>query len=205
MNSLDRNHPHIGKDTESSPTLLDNSQLDDAALVTACLEGDEQAWVTLLARYNRLIYTIPLRFGFSKAMADEIHQETCLIMLEKMETLRDRQQLSSWIMTVTRRACIKRWRTNKTEEIELTDTDHIEESNLDEHIMQLEAQFLIQESFARLSESCQQLIQALFLTEPPLAYEEIAEQLEISLGSVGPTRARCLDKLRREVERLQRS
>lgn len=205
MKSLDTNHPSSSKNTKSSPTLLNYSELEDESLVTACLIGDEQAWETLLARYNRLIYTIPLRFGFSKAMADEIHQETCLIMLEKMDTLRDRQQLSSWIMTVTRRACIKRWRTNKTEEIELSDTAHTVESNLDENIMQLEAQFLIQESFKRLSERCQQIVEALFLREPPLTYEEIAEQLEISLGSVGPTRARCLDKLRREVERLQRS
>ena len=205
MNSPNTDHETFGKETETPSPHLEYSQLDDDALVTACLEGDEQAWVTLLERYNRLIYTIPLRFGFSKAMADEIHQETCLIMLEKLDTLRDRQQLSSWLMTVTRRACIKRWRTNKMEEVELTDTDHIDDSDLEDNITNLEEQFLIQEAFTKLSDRCQQMVQALFLTDPPLTYEELAEQLGISLGSIGPTRARCLDKLKREVERLRLS
>ena len=192
-------------DLQTTQTPTDYTQLDDATLVTACLAGDEQAWVTLLERYNRLIYTIPLRFGFTKGMADEIHQETCLIMLEKMDTLRDRAQLRSWIITVARRACIKRWRGKSIEEVDLAAAEQIgHHSNVEENLGRLEEQFLIQEAFAQLSERCQQLLQNLFLTDPPLTYEEIAEQLGISLGSIGPTRSRCLGKLRREVERLQR-
>ena len=187
------------------PDIQEYTQLDDATLVSACLNGDEQAWVTLLERYNRLIYTIPLRFGFTKAMADEIHQETCLIMLEKLDTLQDREQLRSWLMTVTRRACIKRWRTKTVEEVELTDAEQVGYSTIEENMGRLEEQFLIQEAFTQISDRCQHLLQSLFLTDPPLSYDEISEQLDISLGSIGPTRSRCLDKLRREVERLQRS
>lgn len=186
----------------------DYKQRDDATLVTACLKGDEQAWVTLLDRYNRLIYTIPLRFGFSKAMADEIHQETCLIMLEKLDTLQNRQQLRSWLMTVTRHACIKRWRKKNVEEVELASAEHIGQADgqatVEDSLARLEEQFLIQEAFAHLSPRCQQLLRGLFLTDPPLTYEEISEQLDISLGSIGPTRSRCLAKLRRQVIRLQR-
>ena len=187
------------------PDIQEYTQLDDATLVSACLNGDEQAWVTLLERYNRLIYTIPLRFGFTKAMADEIHQETCLIMLEKLDTLQDREQLRSWLMTVTRRACIKRWRTKTIEEVELTDAEQVGYSTIEENMGRLEEQFLVQEAFTQISERCQHLLQSLFLTDPPLSYDEISEQLDISLGSIGPTRSRCLDKLRREVERIQRS
>ena len=187
------------------PDIQEYTQLDDATLVSACLNGDEQAWVTLLERYNRLIYTIPLRFGFTKAMADEIHQETCLIMLEKLDTLQDREQLRSWLMTVTRRACIKRWRTKTVEEVELTDAEQVGYSTIEENMGRLEEQFLVQEAFTQISERCQHLLQSLFLTDPPLSYDEISEQLDISLGSIGPTRSRCLDKLRREVERIQRS
>ena len=204
MNPSETDRSLLGNEPKSFLHPSDYSQLDDSILIAACLEGVELAWVALLERYNRLIYTIPLRFGFSKALADEIHQETCLIMLEKMDTLRNRQQLSSWIITVTRRACIKRWRTPRMEEVELSTATDMGESTLEENILHLEEQFLIQEAFTRLAERCQQMIQALFLTEPSRTYEEIAEQLGISLGSVGPTRARCLDKLRREVERLER-
>ncbi len=186
------------------PDIQEYTQLDDSTLVSACLNGDEQAWGTLLERYNRLIYTIPLRFGFTKAIADEIHQETCLIMLEKLDTLQDRSQLRSWLMTVTRRACIKRWRAKGVEEVELMDTEQARHATIEENMGRLEEQFLIQEAFTQISGRCQQLLQSLFLTDPPLTYDEISEELGISLGSIGPTRSRCLDKLRREVERLQR-
>ena len=70
------------------------SKLDDPDLIAACLAGEEQAWVALIERYNRLIYTIPWRAGFSKAVVDEIFQETCVILLEGLENLHDRRRLA---------------------------------------------------------------------------------------------------------------
>lgn len=177
---------------------------DDAFLVAACLDGDEQAWATLLERYQRLMYTIPLRFGYSKAIADEIYQEACLVMLEKLHTLQNRTQLRTWLVTVTRRACIQRWRNRKLEEEELSHLEPAKQAHIEEQLSRIEEQFLMQTALAQLSPRCQQLLQALFLHDPPMSYEKVTELLGISHGSIGPTRSRCLDKLRREVERLQR-
>lgn len=170
----------------------------DEELIQACLEGDEQAWELLVQRYARLIYTIPLRFGFSQAVADEIFQEVCLTLLEKLDTLRDHTRLDSWLMTVTRRACIRRWR-RKVEFVEL-EPHHMgaETANLPEDdLIWREEQLLVREALSRLNQRCRELLTALFFQDPPPTYQEIADRLGLPVGSIGPTRIRCLEKLRR--------
>lgn len=179
------------------------ASLDDSDLITACLTGDEQAWLVLLERYSRLIYSIPLRFGLPKSVADEIFQETCLILLEKLNTLRDREHLSSWLITVTRRGCIQRWRRKDIETVELQETNQALETTLEEVLLRLERQHLVQRALTELSPRCQQLLKALFFADPPPSYEEIAGKLAISTGSIGPTRARCLEKLRQQIVLLE--
>lgn len=172
----------------------------DAALIEACLAGDERAWEILIGRYARLIYTIPLRFGLPKTVADEIFQEVCLILLERLDTLRDRERLGSWLMTVTRRTCIARWRGKSAtiQHVELTEETYRDVGVAPEDLVieQEEQQFLL-EALKNLSPRCRRLIEILFFHDPPLSYEEIAQELGLPLGSIGPTRKRCLEKLRR--------
>jgi RNA polymerase sigma factor (sigma-70 family) len=182
----------------------DWSATPDFQLIEACLSGEEAAWAALLARYGRLIYTIPLRFGFSKTVADEIFQETCLILLEGLNTLEDRQRLSSWLMTVTRRACIQRIRRPSSPDTEpLHDSFHAVHPTVEEELQQLEQQYLVQEALKQLPERDQQLLHALFFEEPRRPYEEIARHLGISEGSIGPLRARSLKRLQQEIIRLE--
>lgn len=179
------------------------AKLDDPDLIAACLAGEEQAWVALIARYNRLIYTIPLRFGFPKSIADEIFQETCVILLEGLENLHDHQRLRSWLVTVARRACIKRWRRPEEPMAEMPEVAQTANNALEDNLGQLEQQFLIRQAFANLSPRCQAMLAALFVADPPHSYERVAADLDISLGSVGPLRARCLERLQREMNRLE--
>lgn len=179
------------------------SSLGDAELVAACLSGDEQAWMILIDRYSPLIYTIPLRFGLPKVIADEVFQETCLILLEKLDTLREKDQISSWIMTVARRACIQRWRRKHIQTVTLQDTDPLPDMALEEELVRLEQQYLVHLALAKLPPRCQHLLKALFFTDPPLSYEEIATELSVSTGSIGPTRTRCLEKLKQEMGLLE--
>ena len=177
---------------------------NDADLIEACLDGDEHAWRTLLERYNRLIYTIPLRMGFSKVVADEVFQEVCLILLEKLDTLRDRSRLSSWIMTVTRRTCIHRLRKKQpVQGIDIVKVSGPIESTPEDKLLHLEEKRRVQLAFERLSPRCQRLLRALFIEDPPLTYEIIAEELDMALGSIGPTRSRCLEKLRQQLIKLE--
>lgn len=184
---------------------LDWHLLDDSDLIHACLGGVEQAWAELLERYSGLIYSIPLRCGFPKGVADEIFQETCLILLEKLGSIQQHERLNSWLMTVTRRACIRRMRQPQEGEL----TERIEamtpagEASLEQQLIELEQTHKVQLALQKLSPTCQQLIQALFLQEPPLTYEEITEQLGLPLGSIGPNRSRCLQKFRQALEELE--
>ncbi len=181
------------------------AEWSDARLIAACLAGDEQAWKTLIERYSRLIYTIPLRFGFTKGVADEIFQETCLVLLEKLDTLQDRERLHPWLVTVTRRACIHHMRrTGKVETVALVETDKPTEGTLEGQVLRMEEERRVQEALEKLDPRCRTLIQELFFRDPPLTYEALAAELEMSLGSVGPTRARCLEKMRRKIVELEK-
>jgi RNA polymerase sigma factor (sigma-70 family) len=177
----------------------------DDDLVDACLRGDETAWASLIRRYRRLIYTIPLRFGMPLSAAEEIFQEVSLILLQKLHTVRDEARLSAWIVTVTRRVCIQRWR-QLPAAISIDElTNHPDEidGDMDEALLNLERRHTLQQAMEQLDERCHKLIQALFLADPPASYQEIAQELGVPEGSIGPTRARCLDKLRRIVADLE--
>ncbi|MGB1253122.1 MAG: RNA polymerase sigma factor [Candidatus Promineifilaceae bacterium] len=179
---------------------------EDTALVQGCLDGNEVAWDALIERYNRLIYSIPLRYGVSQSLADEIFQETCLIMLEKLGTLRDQARVGSWIITTTRRLCMQHWRQNKrlkTSPIEDDmDFDSGEEA-VETSMLQLEQQHLIYQALVNIPSRDQTLLRALYFDVPPRPYAEIAVALNVPLGSIGPLRARGLQKLRREMMRLE--
>ncbi len=192
-----------GKEAGGDPAL--KAEWTDTALIDACLAGDEEAWRALVERYSRLIYTIPLRFGFSRPVADEVFQETCLVLLEKLDSVRNRERLSAWLVTVTRRACIQRWRQRRSvQEVGLLEADGPLDQELEDDIVRVERQHLLRRSLQRLGRRCKQLIDALFYETPRPSYEEIAERLEMPVGSIGPTRARCLDKLRRQLAQMER-
>jgi RNA polymerase sigma factor (sigma-70 family) len=179
---------------------------NDANLLQACLAGDEQAWAVLLERYSRLIYTIPLRFGFSRVVADEIFQEVCLALLEDQESLRDYQRVRAWLVTVTRRACIRRLQQGK--KVQFVDLlEYVEsaaEGAVEDDLIVLEEEYLVHRALESLPPRCQRLLRALFFESPPRSYEAIAEDIGIPIGSIGPTRARCLERLHQEVTSLER-
>lgn len=191
---------------QTTPSLTASSvswqDADDGQLIEWCLEGHELAWTTLIERYSRLIYTIPFRFGFSKMVADEIFQETCLILLEKMDTLQEKDRVRSWLVTVCRRVCIQRLK----QKDDLQSIDELEVDGrfqpVDSELIQIEQQHIVQAALSQLQPRCQQLIKALFFDTPAPSYEELAEVLNISVGSIGPTRIRCLNKLQQELSKL---
>jgi RNA polymerase sigma factor (sigma-70 family) len=176
---------------------------DDTHLIESCLLGEPRAWEALLARYSRLIYAIPIHFGFPEPVVDEIFQETCVILIEKLHTLRDRARLNSWIMTITRRACLQFLRARgRGDSYGNLDANATDGTALDERLLRLERQAVVWRAIDNLDLRCQQLLKALFFTEPRQPYEVIAAAINISPGSVGPIRARCLEKVRQEIEKM---
>jgi RNA polymerase sigma factor (sigma-70 family) len=183
----------------------------DAELIAECLQGRESSWEALILRYQRLIYSIPLKEGLSADEAAEVFQTVCLKLLEKLPTLRNREKLSSWLITITTR---ESWRARaqrrrqsdlhggESVEARSDDADDITDPAppADEQLLLLERQLLVREAVASLPERCRQLVAMLFYSKDPISYNEIARRLNMPVSSIGPTRARCLQKLKGLLE-----
>jgi RNA polymerase sigma factor (sigma-70 family) len=171
----------------------------DENLLAACRNGDESAWETLLDRYERLVYSIPLNYGLSQADAADIAQITFTYFIESISTLRDDSNLAAWLGTVARRHSWRMIEKRKREMVGL-------ESDLTENapqfregpkeIEQWEQLAWINHGLSYLTERCRRLLLLLYLDPEELGYEEIAQRMNMAVGSIGPTRARCLEKLR---------
>jgi RNA polymerase sigma factor (sigma-70 family) len=187
------------------------THLTDRELVTACLDNDAKAWETLILRYQRLIYSIPIKQGFSSVDAADVFQSVCLILLKKLPSLRKQEKLFSWLMTTTTRECWRvaaQWRREGTVEIRDPDdpVDKLSEIASQEPLAEeqrivLEQQQILRASIERLPERCRQLISLLFYQTDELSYTEIAARLKMPVASVGPNRARCLQKLKKDLEK----
>lgn len=128
--------------------------------------------------------------------------------MEKLDTLHARHRLSSWLMTISRRVCIKRFRRwdrdLDSSLVEEAIEDGSTKETLEDSLLRLEKRYLIHRAIERLSPRCQRLLKGLFFDHPPKSYGEVAEELDIPLGGVGPTRARCLEKLHQEFVKLEK-
>ncbi len=186
------------------------SELPDAELIQLCLNGEAnraQAWETLILRYQRLIYSIPRRYGFSEAEAADVAQAVCLHLLENLANLRNRQGLGAWLITTTRREC---WRWIRRRQPNLDELDPValesrpDETTLpEEDLIRVERLALVRASITRLEQRCQRLLTLLFYTDPRPSYDQIVTTLGLPEGSIGPTRARCLEKLMMYLEQSQ--
>jgi len=172
----------------------------DSQLIEACLAGDEQAWALLVERYQRLVYSIAVRQGLSDEDAEDAFQAVFAILLDKLDTCRKRERLGSWLATIARREALRiaqqRAARADTADEELLDAHPASEPLPETVLEEMEEQNLIRQGLERLGERCRRLLQHLFYQPEPLSYARIARELAIPEGSIGPTRARCLERLR---------
>src|SRR5215211_3169671 len=178
----------------------------DLQLVLACRRGDQVAWEKLILRYQRLIYAIPLRAGLDEDEAAEIFQDVFATLFQKLNDIEEPERLQAWLVTTARR---KTWRTiskahsNRGSDTDLSDAAAVrDEAPLpDEQLFMLEEQHRVRTALSSLDERCRNLLQMLFYRVEPPSYAEIAAALGIREGSIGPTRARCLEKLLRVMKK----
>jgi RNA polymerase sigma factor (sigma-70 family) len=185
------------------------AQRGDHELIVACLDGDSTAWETLITRYQRLIYSIPMKARLSSDDAADIFQSVCLKLYEKLSTLRDYERISSWLITTTTREV---WRVAARNRRDVTIASSDEESAdainqipstgplADEQRQALEQQQIVRESVEALPERCRNLVTMLFYEKDELSYSDIARRMNMPVPSVGPTRARCLEKLKKLLQ-----
>ncbi len=181
---------------------LDVAGLPDDALVARCRAGEGRAWEAIVRRYRRLVYAIPVRFGLAPEEADDVFQSTFVRLVERLDTLREPRRLRAWLVTTARRlsldAVTRRKAASESEAIlaAIPDPGPMAE----EELSRLEEQHLVRRAFERLPERCRTLLDLLYYAADEPSYELIGARLQMPLGSIGPTRARCLEKLLRLYE-----
>ncbi len=179
-------------------------------LLRACRRGEGAAWETLVKRFQKLIYTIPRRAGLDDDLAAEVFQEVFTTLFEKINDIEQPDRLQAWLVTTARR---KTWRLLSREKVmqrsggaEADDEEMLNQvpdlaPMADDALIELEEQHRVRTAVAGLDERCRKLLTLLFYQSEPPPYAEIAAAIGTSEGSIGPTRARCLQKLPRLLEK----
>ena len=170
-------------------------------LMTRARNGEQQAWDALVDRYAPLIWSICRRYRLADADADDVGQSVWLQLVDQLDRIRDPAALPGWLATTTRRECSRVLRTAQGQRPAryALDTENIPDEHgvtAEQELLVTEAHTALREAFLHLPPRCQQLI-ALLTEDPPLSYAEIGARLSIPVGSIGPSRSRCLARLRR--------
>jgi RNA polymerase sigma factor (sigma-70 family) len=179
-------------------------ELDLGTLVRDAARGDEQAWAALVNRFAGLVWAVARGHGLDHADAADISQTTWLRLAEQLSFIRDPDRLGAWLATTARRESLRTLRRHERHvsveecvdwvcgDIALELTDSLESRERDAALWS---------AFEDLSGNCKALLRAL-LADPPPSYAVLSDLFEMPIGSIGPTRARCLDRLRDRIAPL---
>jgi RNA polymerase sigma factor (sigma-70 family) len=183
---------------EAGPVPSDRSVTD---LVTRARNGEQQAWDALVERYAPLVWSICRRYRLSAADAEDAGQAVWLHLAGQLDHIRDPAALPGWLATTTGRECARLLRAARRTQpqgsvLEATTVPGGQTATAEDDLLRAERHAVLREAFTHLPPPCQQLI-ALLIEDPPVPYAQISARLGIPVGSIGPCRSRCLDKLRR--------
>jgi RNA polymerase sigma factor (sigma-70 family) len=175
---------------------------ETSELVGRASTGDQAAWSELVDHYGGLVWAVARRHGLSREDAADVSQVVWLRLVQRLGSLRQPERVGAWLATTTRRESL---RVAQVRGREVPVAGEHGPNRLGREVPAPEAGLLAAEreaelwqAFGSLPRRCQQLLR-LLLADPPLSYAEVATVLEIPIGSIGPTRARCLGCLRRHL------
>jgi RNA polymerase sigma factor (sigma-70 family) len=171
-----------------------------APLLAAAADGDSAAWHQLVDRFSGLLWATARAHRLSTADAGDVVQTTWLRLVENLGRIHDPEHLGGWLATTARRECLAVLRRSQREPAAAVETTfaHVPDQRaaLDAALITDERDATLWQLFEQLPDRCRTLLRVL-LADPPPAYAEVADALEMPIGSIGPTRQRCLTQLRR--------
>ena len=170
------------------------------ALVDRAARSDQDAWNEIVDRYAPLVWGICARFQLSGQDREDVGQSVWLLLVEQLGKLREPAALPGWLATTAYRECLRVvGSARKSEPLgpQLDDSVRfVDETVIEEEILMAELNASLRAAFAELPRRCQHLL-GLLMSDPPTPYAEISTRIGIPVGSIGPQRARCLDRMRR--------
>jgi RNA polymerase sigma-70 factor (ECF subfamily) len=175
--------------------MSDFSTVTDSELVQHCRAGDTDAWNELVDRYSRYVYAIAVRaFRLSEEDAEDVFQDVFTRVYTRLETLRDDSALRPWIAQLTRRCCLDAISGGEREQPAADVV--VGEGSAD--MAEIDEAFAVREALAGLNETCREILDRFFARDQ--SYRTIADELDIPPGTIASRIARCLVKLRDELE-----
>jgi RNA polymerase sigma factor (sigma-70 family) len=181
------------------------SAWDDTRLVKECLRSNEEAWSLLIEKYKALIYSIPVKYGLPPQEAADVFQATCAELLVRLPELREPRALPKWLMQVAHHECY-RWKRQQQRMVSRDAEPDLPEPETppiaESVIQQTQEEQMLREAMSSLSPQCRRLVELLFFETPARPYADVAKELGLAVGSIGFTRQKCMDRLRRQLDAL---
>lgn len=187
----------IGSDERMPSFLSAVEKLSDSALLARCLDGDQTAWRMIVRRYRNLVYSTALEVGLDADDAGDVFQEVWVELHRSVSRIRNPDALPRWLMVATRRLAYK-VAVRRRRSVSGVSRDLVDPATLsDEAYRVLRTRQRLEEALEHLDERCASLLRLLFLHPEKMSYDEIAKQTGLAIGSIGPIRSRCLERLKK--------
>lgn len=174
----------------------------DESLVKACVKGNEEAWSALIEKYKNLIFSIPIKYEFSRDDASDIFQSVCVDLLSELPRLREPRALPKWLMQTTSHKCLH-WRQRERHFVCGENKEHAPEpaspARAEQVLAEAEQEQALRDAVSALSPRCGEMVRMLFFETPARPYGEVARELGLATGSIGFIRGRCLDQLKKQL------
>lgn len=177
---------------------------NDLFILEACRRGNQDAWETLMHRYDRLLYYIARRYGATHEDAFDIVQTTFTYLLESVDAFDESSNIKGWLKTVAQRQTWRLMNRRNREDVsaveDVSETGIVQAGSISLDFETNEQAQVVRRAMLALNEACYVLLYDLYFAPDKPSYEQISSQIGIPKGSIGPTRARCLQKLKQILQ-----
>jgi RNA polymerase sigma factor (sigma-70 family) len=196
--------PAATGDRAHAPRQTCTTAVDADELVRRAAAGDRTAWECLVEKYSRLIWAMTRDFKLAESDAADVVQATWLRLLEHIDRIEHPDRLGSWLATTARHECLRQLAAARR----VTPVQHDDMSlsvavapdpDIEERLLAQERAEAVREAISVLPSRSQRLLE-LLMADPPVPYTDISDLLGVPIGSIGPTRGRCLERLRLLLE-----